>query len=117
MKRTDVAILCFTMLCFFALSTFFVIKCFQRNDEIIDEDLKDLFELFPEMKKNKTFSDIFIESNGTVSPGRLSYKMLNFSDGLEFCSSMNMIMLDKPAKIVLSKESPPVDDGLDKGMK
>ena len=116
MKLAVVAILYFTMLCFFALSTFFAIKLFGRNNKINDEALKDLFELFPE-KKNKTFTDILIQSNGTVSPGKLSHKRYNFSAGLEFCSSMNMMMLDRPAKIVLSKESPPVKDGLDKGIK
>ena len=73
MKLTVVAILCFTMLCFFALGTFFVLKWFERNDGIIDEDLEELFELLTE-KNNKTFSHIFIQSNGTVSPGGMSHK-------------------------------------------
>ena len=116
MKLTVVATLCFTMLSFFALSIFFVIKWFERSNEIINEELNHLFEFFPD-KSDETFSGIFIQSNGKISPGRLSYKTYNFSEGLEFCSSMNMIMLDKPAKVILSKESLPVDDGLDKGTK
>ena len=116
MKLIVVATLCFTIISFFSLSVFFVIKWFERNDEIINEELNHVFDLFPD-KSNKTFSGIFIQSNGIVLPARMSYKTYNFSDGLEFCSSMNMIMLDKPAKVILSKESLPVDDGLDKGTK
>lgn len=85
----------------------FLIKIFDNGVEVADEDL---FKYFP--KKEETFREIVFNSNGSDFSGKLSNEMLNFSQALEFCSSMNMMMLDKPVKLVNFKNSEPVDDGI-----
>ena len=85
----------------------FLIKFFDNEVEVVDEDL---FKYFP--KQEETFREIVFNSNGSDFSGKLSNEMFKFSDALEFCSSMNMMMLDKPVKLVNFKNSEPVDDGI-----
>ena len=82
------AIIAIASVWFFTITLFFVIYRTGRNPEKPAEDVDHLFDFFPgtEARSRTTFTEIYIESNGTVFPGRLSTYHFNFNDGLEFCS-------------------------------
>ncbi len=103
--------ICFALLSFFSTSLFLLVKFFDKTDEITDDNVQNDFEW-----KQEIYTDILIQSNGKVFPGRMSNEMFNFSDALEICSSMNMMMLDKPAKIVKLQNTEPIRDGINAEM-
>ena len=111
MKMIFVTILCFLLLSFFSAGLFFLIKFFGRNEEKPGKNFQNRAP-----KKEETFFDILLTFNGTIFPGKLSNEMYNFSEGLELCSSMNMMMLDKPARLVKPKKTGFVDDGINQEM-
>ena len=107
MNKIVVTIIFLSLFAFLSTSLLFLIKFFDNEVEVVDEDL---FKYVP--NKEDTFREIVFNSNGSDFSGKLSNEMLNFSQALEFCSSMNMMMLDKPVKLVNFKNSEPVDDGI-----
>ena len=117
MNLKAVAIFTVVSICFFLITLFSAIYWSGRNPEIAD--VEHLFDFFAGSEEPVSFTNILIESVGRVFPGRLSTDQFDFNDGQEFCLSMNMKMLEKPAKIIpkngkaLVKNRQGVYDGFD----
>ena len=103
MKIEIVTISIFSLFLIASILVSFADNIFKRHDEItgaampvLDVLEEDPFESF---EKTNFFSTL-IKLNERSIPGRLSTELMTFPASQEFCSSMNMTMLESPAKIM-----------------